>query len=194
MLLLIFWIVMSISSFTYCSYMKGRTDQRMKLDPTYFSEIPWGLGQVSCLIWPMQLLGGGLWYLSHVSANAGAGKGITLDAERKELRALSRKVHEQEDLTWRILTEKNIDPSNIDEMTKRALMTAAIRFAMEEDTESSRAITGYAPFRISDDSQRKTFIMDILDANGHEIKDPLNLDANPLHLPLHFHDHHGYNR
>ena len=171
---LIVWILGTIASFAFCSFMKGMSKKRYEADPTILDMPPWTIGQLTSWLWPFQAAVYGFLSLKEYAEALGSGVGIERNKELKELRETQRKVNEQHNLTMQILTDKHIDPDDLDTQTLRMLNTAAIRIAMEDDS---------AQKAIERADRREEMVVDILDAAGHKVRDPLDLTPSLLKKP-----------
>lgn len=172
LLLLIIWLLGTVASFGTFSYLEGVAEKKVEANTTIVDVPPYSVGLWTCWAWPIQVAACGALFLRAYARGAGNGKGIEDGQELAELRELRRKFDEQTDLNLRILTDRHVDPDNIDEATQRMLTVAAIRAAMEDDSHQK------ALERAHRKDQREDLVIDILDKSGKVVRDPLDLTDN----------------
>lgn len=93
-MLLPIWLIGIPLAFIAWTYVSHREDARFRADPEILNHRPYYLGIYTSFIWPIQLVVLLFWAIYAYAANAGEGKGVTLNAEKSALRKTARELGE----------------------------------------------------------------------------------------------------
>jgi hypothetical protein len=137
-MLTLIYLLGILPSFVFWTYMKGKADERFKRDDQILENPPYFLGILTAWAWPLQIIGVTLFMAYHMSNNAGAGKGATLDVEKKELKKIAREHAALTRDTLALLSARSESENNLLELssdTVRLLNARAIEAALTDDAD-----------------------------------------------------------
>lgn len=178
-LILIVWLLGLVPAFAFWCWMKGRADERFRMDQRITTNPPYEIGIFTFWAWPVQLVATVTFLLYHLCTSAGAQNGIAFNKDYAEAKKVKRQVDREMQRNMEILLQLGKDPGDIDAQTKRMLTARAIQAAMEDDSARKERELASRQLTASD---HRDIVSEILTRDGDLVAPELQLTKNPYSL------------